>query len=153
MESYRVNKIGTTKIVLDDKEGVVEPIPLKVSGAITDKQYETVENIISEFNKRFGDIDWGSDVDKQEAEKILIDQIPEKLKENLEILKSILNSDKANAKITSDEKVKDVMQNLMFTHTGIYKKFSNDVDFKNRYLEFIFDMMWDASKMQSGKVR
>lgn len=143
MDSYRINRIGTTKISLEDKEGIIEPIPLKTSGGITEKQFDTLLNIVSEFNKRFGNIDWGSDVDKEEAEKILVEQIPDKMKASIETLKSIMNSDKDNAKITSDEKVQDLMQNLMFTHTGIYKKFLSDNDFKNRYLEFVFDMMWD----------
>jgi len=68
------------------------------------------------------------------------------MKANLEILKSIMNSDKDNAKDTSDKEVRDLMQSLMFTHTGIYKKFVNDHDFKNRYLEFVFDIMWNQSK-------
>jgi hypothetical protein len=34
------------------------------------------------------------------------------------------------------------MQSLMFTNTGIFKKFSDDEAFRNRYQEFIFDMIW-----------
>lgn len=143
MDSYRINRIGTTKISLEEEEGIIEPIPVSTSSGIAEKHYDTLSHIISEFNRRFGDINWGDDVDKEEAEKILIEKIPDKMKANIKILKSIINSDKDNAKITSDEKVQDLMFDLMSTNTGIYKKFVSDPDFKNRYLEFVFDILWD----------
>jgi type I restriction enzyme R subunit len=146
MSSYRTNVIGTTKISLEDNEGLIEPIPVESGGGLSDKIWDSLKNIVAEFNRRFGDIDWGADVDKAEAESILVSQIPEKMKANLEILKSIMNSDKDNAKDTSDKEVRDLMQSLMFTHTGVYRKFVNDKDFKNRYLEFVFDIMWNQSK-------
>ena len=68
------------------------------------------------------------------------------MKADLKTLQSIKNSDKINAKITSDDKVLDLMQTLMFTHTSIYKKFMDDPDFKKQYQEFVFDMMWQNSK-------
>lgn len=145
MESYRINRIGTKKISLSENGGIIDPIPVSNGGGLSEKKYDTLDNIISEFNRRFGNINWGDDVDAKEAEKILIEQIPDKMKTNLEVLKSIINSDRDNAKITSDEKVQDLMQSLMFTHTGIYKKFVSDDDFKNRYLEFIFDIMWNEN--------
>lgn len=147
MESYKIDHLGTTRIKLLDEEGNIEPIPVRTAGGISEKNYDTLGNIVSEFNKRFGNIDWGTDVNAKEAEKIIFEQIPEKMKANSEMLKSIINSDKDNAKLTSDENVQDIMQSLMFTHTEVYKKFTKDSDFKRRYLEFIFDIMWDETKV------
>jgi len=147
MESYKIDRLGTTKIILSDDEGNIEPIPVSTGGGISDKNYDTLGHIVSDFNKRFGNIDWGADVNAEEAEKIIFEQIPEKMKANISMLKSIINSDKDNAKITSDENVQDLMQSLMFTHTEVYKKFTKDPDFKRRYLDFIFDIMWDETKV------
>ncbi|HBJ2608882.1 DEAD/DEAH box helicase [Clostridium botulinum] len=147
MESYKIDRLGTTKIKLSDEEGNIEPIPVSTAGGISEKNYDTLGHIVSEFNKRFGNIDWGTDVNAEEAEKIIFEQIPEKMKANSEMLKSIINSDKDNAKLTSDESVQDIMQSLMFTHTEVYKKFTKDPDFKRRYLDFIFDIMWDETKV------
>ncbi|WP_017416242.1 type I restriction endonuclease subunit R [Clostridium tunisiense] len=147
MESYKIDRLGTTKITLSDDEGNIEPIPVSTGGGISDKNYDTLGHIVSDFNKRFGNIDWGADVNAEEAEKIIFEQIPEKMKANISMLKSIINSDKDNAKITSDENVQDLMQSLMFTHTEVYKKFTKDPDFKRRYLDFIFDIMWDETKV------
>lgn len=147
MESYKIDRLGTTKIILSDDEGNIEPIPVSTGGGISDKNYDTLGHIVSDFNKRFGNIDWGADVNAEEAEKIIFEQIPGKMKANISMLKSIINSDKDNAKITSDENVQDLMQSLMFTHTEVYKKFTKDPDFKRRYLDFIFDIMWDETKV------
>ncbi|MBU3214793.1 DEAD/DEAH box helicase family protein [Clostridium estertheticum] len=147
IESYKIDRLGTTKITLVDVEGNIEPIPVSTGGGISDKNYDTLGHIVSDFNKRFGNINWGEDVNPEEAEKIIFEQIPEKMKTNMKMLKSIINSHKDNAKITTDEEVKDVMESLMFTHTEVYKKFTKDPDFKRRYLDFIFDVMWDESKI------
>jgi len=146
MESYRIAKLGESKITLGGEEGVVEPIPVSQGGGLTEKVYDVLGKIVSEFNSRFGDIDWGSDVDPKEAEKILIQGLPEKLKNNEDFIKSIKNSDKDNAKLSSDDGVKNVMSEMMYTHTRIYQKFMNDEDFKKRYLDFVFDMMWNNAK-------
>lgn len=153
MDSYRINRIGTSKISLSEDGGTIEPIPVSSAGSITEKNYDTLDNIISDFNKRFGNIDWGNDVDPEEAEKVLVEKIPDIMKGKIEILKSIKNSDRDNAKITSDESVQNLMQSLMFTHTGIYKKFLNDTDFKSQYLEFIFDIMWNEGNNSANSLK
>jgi type I restriction enzyme R subunit len=152
MDTYRINRIGTTKVSLEVNEGIIDPIPVSSTGPFTEKHYDTLENIISEFNQRFGNINWGSDVDKVEVEKILVEKIPGELKQNLDLLKSIKNSDKENAKITSDEKVMKLMQNLVFTHSGLYRKFCSDQNFKKRYQEFVFDILFDVSQEKNGMV-
>ncbi|PRP93752.1 Type-1 restriction enzyme R protein [Bacillus sp. M21] len=145
MDSYQVQRIGSTNISLVDDGTPIKPISVNSGYGVQEKQYDTIYNIITEFNKRFGDIDWGEGVNPEEAENILINEIPDRINASLDVLKSIRNSDKDNAKITSDETVKDLMQSLMFTHTGIYKKFSNDPEFKNNYLNFIFNMIWNGN--------
>ena len=145
LESYRISRTGSTSITLDDMGGVVDPIPVKRGGLKPEPAYDTLENIVTLFNQRFGDIDWGEGVDAQEAEKILVGQIPDKMEADEETLASIKNSDKDNARITSDEKVIDLIETLMFTHTEIYKKFKTDPDFKKRYQDFVFDVLWEKA--------
>lgn len=53
-----------------------------------------------------------------------------------------INPDKQNAKISSDKKVEDLMQQYLFTQTEIFKKLTMDQDFQRRYKEFIFDTLW-----------
>ncbi|MCB9304810.1 MAG: type I restriction endonuclease subunit R [Lewinellaceae bacterium] len=143
MDNYRtVLQQEKTDILLEPEVGIVSPIPVEAGGMEVQKQFDTLENIVDSFNRRFPDFDLGPEGDNAEGENILARQIPERLKDNEEALQWILNSDKANAKVTSDELLEKVMNTLMFTQTGIFKKYSKDKVFKKRYQEFIFDLLW-----------
>lgn len=39
----------------------------------------------------------------------------------------------------------------MFRDTSIYKKYADDDNFRNRYQEFIFDLLWRKSKNELRK--
>lgn len=147
MDSYRTSRqIEMTNIALEDQEGLIAPIPVQMGGMATVSEFDTLQNIVDSFNKRFGDIDWGPGVDKEEAETVLTKIIPQRLEANLEGIDAIRNSDKTNAKQESDELVLAMMKSLMTTNTGIFKKFMDDDNFKHRYQEFIFDMLWTKVK-------
>lgn len=152
MDNYRtVLQQEKVDILLDPEVGMVQPIPVETGSLVEEKQFDTLENIINDFNQRFPDFDLGDDGDNAEGENILAKQIPERLKENEESLQFILNSDKANAKVTSNEMIDKIMSTLMFTQTGIFKKYSNDEVFKKQYQDFIFDMLWSQRGRNNGK--
>ena len=48
--------------------------------------------------------------------------------------------------IVSDKKVEDLMQDVIFTYTDLYKKFTDDADFKRQYLDFVFDKVWKQNQ-------
>ncbi|MDI9365626.1 MAG: DEAD/DEAH box helicase family protein [Flavobacterium sp.] len=145
MDSYRPSKQGTENIMMEDDPGFVTPIPVGVGGGKSELDLDTLENILTAFNQRFGDIDW---TDKDKVNEILTQQIPADMKADGKIMDAINTSpDKQNAKISSDKKVEELMQQYLFTQTEIFKKFSTDQDFQRRYKEFIFDTLW----IQQGK--
>ena len=146
MDSYRPSKHGTKNINLVSEPGEVRGIPVEVGGGQSEPELDTLENILSVFNQRFGDIDW-TDTDK--VHQILTEQLPAEMKANKEIMDAIHHSDKQNAKISSDKKLEELMQQYLFSQTEIFKKFTTDKDFQRRYKEFIFDTLMDANK-QTG---
>jgi type I restriction enzyme, R subunit len=146
MDSYRPSKETTQNIDLVAEPGEVNPIPVEVTGGQSEPDLDTLENILSSFNQRFGDIEWS---DKDKVRQILTKQLPDEMKANKEIMDAIQHSDKQNAKISSDKKLKELMEQYLFSQTEIYKKFTTDKDFQRRYKEFIFDTLVDANK-QTG---
>lgn len=145
MDSYRPSKQGIERITLEEDPGYVTPIPVGVGGGKAENEFDTLENILKAFNQRFGDIDW---TDKDKVNEILTQQIPADMKADSKTMDAITTSpDKQNAKISSDKKVDELMQQYLFTQTEIFKKFSTDQDFQRRYKEFIFDTLWT----QQGK--
>jgi type I restriction enzyme, R subunit len=140
MDSYRPSKQGTEKITLAEEAGVVNPIPVDVSSGKPEAELDTLENILKSFNQRFGDIDW---TNKDKVNQILTQQIPADMKADLKVIDAITTSpDRQNAKISSDKKLEELMQQYLFTQTEIFKKFSTDKDFQRQYKEFIFDALW-----------
>ncbi|MCH8021959.1 type I restriction endonuclease subunit R, partial [candidate division KSB1 bacterium] len=143
MYSYRPSKDRIQDIGLDADIGEVNPIPVNVRGGKPEPEMDTLENILSVFNQRFGDIDWS---DKDKVRKILTEQLPDEMKANKEIMDAIKYSDKQNAKITSDKKLEEMMQQYLFSQTEIFKKFTQDKDFQRRYKEFMFDTLVKSSE-------
>lgn len=140
MDSYRPTKQETENIGLAEDPGYVAPIPVGVGGGKSEPELDTLENILTAFNHRFGDIDW---TDNDKVNEILTQQIPMDMKKDLHTMDAITTSpDRQNAKISSDKKVEELMQQYLFTQTEIFKKFSTDKDFQRRYKEFIFDTLW-----------
>ena len=99
-----------------------------------------MENILSEFNKRFGDIEW---TDKDKAYDLLFKQVPEQIFKNEEVKETMQNSDRQEAKAYFDKELFNVMYDLMTNNIEVFKKFNDDKDFQSRYGEFIFDMIND----------
>lgn len=143
MDSYRPSKETTQHITLVAEPGEVKPIPVEVKGGKMEPELDTLENILSVFNQRFGDIDWS---DKDKVKQILTQQLPDEMKANKDIMDAIKYSDKQNAKISSDKKLEELIQQYLFSQTEIFKKFTTDKDFQRRYKEFIFETLIDANK-------
>lgn len=146
MDSYRPAKQGTSTISMEVDPGYVTPIPVGVGGGKPEPEFDTLENILTAFNHRFGDIDWS---DKDKVNKFLTEQLPAEMRADKKVMDAITTSpDKQNAKISSDKKVEELMQQYLFTQTEIFKKFSTDPDFQRRYKEFVFDALWTQQNKQ-----
>ncbi len=68
------------------------------------------------------------------------------MKANKEIMDAIKYSDRQNAKITSDKKLEEMMQQYLYSQTEIFKKFTQDKDFQRKYKEFVFDTLVEQNK-------
>lgn len=149
MDSYRPSKQSTQNIVLEPEPGEVAPIPVEVRSGGNEPELDTLENILNDFNRRFGDIEW-SDEDK--VKQFLTKQLPDEMKANKEVMEAVKHSDRQNAKISSDRKLEEMMQQYLFSQTEIFKKFTEDEDFQRRYKEFIFDILVDANKQIESNI-
>ena len=68
--------------------------------------------------------------------KILTQQLPAEMQADQAFMASLQSSDK--------QKIAALMQQYLFSHTEIFKKFTQDKDFQRRYKEFVFDALWAA---------
>lgn len=138
LDSYRLTRVTTDDIKLAGG-GEVSPTPPTMRGGKPEPELDELEAIVRTFNERFGNIDWIKD---DKVRKVMFEQIPEQLQQDEKTMQTIRNSRKETARITSDEKVAELVQDFIFTSSDFYKMFVDNADFKRQYLEFIFDKLW-----------
>lgn len=144
INSFRPSKGIRRKIYLGEDGAEIMPTPVEGDGGMPPEgEKDTLENILNEFNDRFGNIDW-KEPDK--VIKTLTQDIPHLIQENEGIMRVIKNSDRQNAKITADKQLKNTMLGLMKSQTEIYKRFTGDDEFKQNYQDFLFSLL----RKQSG---
>lgn len=139
LDSYRLTRTSKEHIKLSGGEEL-EPTPPIMKGKKAELGFDALEAIINEFNARFGIDNW---TDDDKVKNFLFEQLPADFIRDEDTVNAVKNSDKQNAKITSDKKVEDLMQDVIFQYTDLYKKFTDDPDFKRQYLDFVFDQIWD----------
>jgi type I restriction enzyme R subunit len=144
LDSYRLTRISSEEIKLLGG-GELEPTPPIMRKAGGDNEFDQLQAIINEFNARYGIDNW---TDNDKLKRFLFEQLPADMAKDQATVNAVKNSDKQNAKITSDKKVEDLMQNVIFTYTDLYKKFTDDQDFKRQYLDFVFDKLWNLQHNQ-----
>ncbi|MEM8584604.1 MAG: type I restriction endonuclease [Bacteroidota bacterium] len=138
LDSYRLSKVTSDNIKLAGG-GEIEPTPPTMRGGRPDSELDELEVIINSFNERFGNIDWIKD---DKVRKAVMEELPKQIAEDVKHMDTMRNSDKQNARIASDDKVKEAVQDFIFTSTEFYKMFTDNHDFQRQYLEFVFDKMW-----------
>ena len=141
LDSYRLTRITTDNIGLQGGEEI-DPTPPIMKGKKGENEFSDLETLLQEFNKRFG-TDWKDD-DKRFV--FLTQQLPAEFAKDQNTMNAVKNSDKQNAKITSDKKVDELMQDVIFTYSDLYKKFTDETDFKRQVLDFVFDKIWKQNQ-------
>jgi type I restriction enzyme R subunit len=138
LDSYRLTKLTEDNIKLEGG-GQVDPTPPTMRAGKPEPELDALEAIINAFNERFGNIDWLKD---DKVRKAMFEELPKQLAEDSKHMDTIRNSDRQNARIASDDKVNELVQDFIFTSTDFYKMFMDNPDFKRQYLDFIFDKVW-----------
>lgn len=135
MDSYRVEARSSMAIALADQEVEIEPVPTEAGGKKPEPELDQLSNIIKEFNELFGNIDWE---DEDKIRKLIAEEIPDKVGQNQAYINAVLNSDKENAKLEHDKVLSKVIGSLMKDHMELFRRFSDDDDFKRWLTDRIF---------------
>ena len=140
MDSYRTEKQATLKIQL---EGGVEldPTPADPGGGPPAPELDILSSILRSFNEKYG-TDW---TDNDKLKRFLFQDLPEAVNGDEEYQNAKQFSDRQNAKITHEKKVIDKFQEIIFDHTELYKKFTDDTDFKRWLCNTLFELDYDAA--------
>lgn len=142
MDSYRAEKRETIAIALEDEDAEIGPVPADGGGGKPEPELDRLSNIVKTFNDMFGDIDW------EDADRVArtVAELPGKVAADPAYRNAMANSDRQNARIEHDQALNRAMQGLLRDNTELFKRFSDDPDFKR----WLADMSFTESYNPGG---
>ena len=99
MDSYRVEKRATQKILRADDEREIGPVPTSGVGGRSEAELDPLSAILRDFNDQYGDIEW-EDVDR--VRDLIAKIVRPRVAEDEAYRNARENSDKENARVEHD---------------------------------------------------
>jgi type I restriction enzyme R subunit len=132
MESYRIQQTGNGKIALERKPGVLDPVGTKGIYATMPEEIETLSRIIAELNERFG-LNLGPE------HRVTLGQMMERLDGDPALDAAARANTRENVRLTFDQKVEHVIQEIVDSNFDLYKRITDDRAFGETIRNFLFD--------------
>jgi type I restriction enzyme R subunit len=141
MSRYGIEQQQTIDIRLGEAKEL-EPTPTEVGGGKKEPEFSALSEIVKIFNDRF-QTDWEN---RERMIKVLFKDIPADIAQDEEYLNTKKNSDRQNAEITYRKKLEEKMQEIIFDHTELYRRYSEDPLFRKWLESSLFQMDYDGGK-------
>jgi len=132
MESYRIQQTSSGRIPVDRKAGVLDPVGTKGAHGIAPEEMEMLSRIIAALNERFG-LDLGPE------HKVTLGQMMERLGGDAALDAAARANTRENVRLTFDQKVEDVIQEIVDSNFELYKRITDDRAFGEALKNFLFD--------------
>jgi type I restriction enzyme R subunit len=135
LDSFRIQKIGESKLELEDKEGKLDPISSDSGGKITGKEdKELLSEIIQKINDIFGN-------GLKEDDKVTMDLMKEELLNSTDVSKVLNGDNSEDVKMDYlNRKVKDMIIDIYSDKFDLYKKLMNDEVFP-QFVSYLYQSM------------
>ena len=146
MESYRLQQTGSGKIALERRPGVLEPVGTKASHGTAAEELETLSRIIAELNERFG-LKLGPE------HRVTLGQMMEKLDADAGLDASARVNSRENVRLTFDQKVEQVIQEIVDSNFDLYKRITDDRAFGEVVKNFLFDQYLRAHRQAEELIK
>ena len=145
MDSYRLQLETTLNIVMEQGEEL-KPIPTEMRGGSSELEIDLLSNILQIFNERYG-----TEFEDTDKVRQMANNIAENVAQNKEVINSLQFSDEQNARITSDKIVGEELLKYITTNFDLYKKYSDNADFKADFQSMMFGLVKNLFNNQAGK--
>ncbi|TLU85965.1 MAG: type I restriction endonuclease subunit R [Chlorobium sp.] len=135
MDSYRVEKKAMQKIVLQDSDAEIEPIPMEGGGHKPEPELDRLSNILKSFNEH-----WREQLqDPERQTKRILDDIAPKVAESTAYRNARENTPHT-ARMVHDEALGKVMQLILKDDTQFYKLFVENESFRRELGDVVYAM-------------
>lgn len=132
MESYRIQQTGSGRITLERRPGVLDPVATKGPHRPSPEELEALSRIIAELNERFG-LNLGPE------HRVTLGQMMERLDEDPALDAAARVNTRENVRLTFDQKVEQVIQEIVDSNFELYKRITDDRVFGEAVKNFLFD--------------
>jgi type I restriction enzyme R subunit len=139
MESYRIQQTGSGKIALERRPGVLDPVSAKTGYGVDAEELENLSRIIAELNDRFG-LNLGPE------HRITLGQMMERLDDDAALDAAARVNTRDNVRLTFDQKVEHVIQDIVDSNFELYKRITDDRAFGEAVKSFLFDQYLRAHR-------
>jgi type I restriction enzyme R subunit len=146
MESYRIQQTGSGKIALERKPGVLDPVGTKGSHGTTPEEIEALSRIIAELNERFG-LNLGPE------HRVTLGQMMERLDADAALDASARVNTRENVRLTFDQKVEHVIQEIVDSNFDLYKRITDDRAFGEVVKNMLFDQYVRAHRQAEELIK
>ncbi|MCS6948446.1 MAG: putative DNA binding domain-containing protein, partial [Steroidobacteraceae bacterium] len=132
IESYRIQQTGSGRIALERKPGTLEPLGTKGAYGVVPEEIEALSRIIAELNERFG-LNLGPE------HRLTLSQMMQKLDEDAALDAAARVNTRENVRLTFDQKVEHVIQEIVDSNFELYKRITDDRVFGEAIKNLLFD--------------
>ena len=146
MESYRIQQTGSGKIALERKTGLLDPMGTKGQRPTTPEEMEPLSRIIAALNERFG-LSLGPE------HRVTLGQMMEKLDTDAALDASARVNTRENVRLTFDQKVDHVIQEIVDSNFDLYKRITDDRAFGEAIKNFLFDQYLRAHRQAEELIK
>jgi len=124
--------VGSGKITLDRKPGMLDPMGTKTAYGSAPEEIETLSRIIAELNERFG-LNLGPE------HRVTLGQIVDKLDDDAALDAAARVNTRENVRLAFDQKVERVIQEIVDSNFELYKRITDDQGFGEVIKNLLFD--------------
>jgi type I restriction enzyme R subunit len=146
MESYRVQHTGSGKIAIERGPGVLDPAGTKGIQRTGPEELEPLSRILAELNERFG-LNLGPE------HRGTLGQMMEKLDDDAALDAAARVNTRENVRLTFDQKVEQVIQEIVDSNFDLYKRITDDRPFGEVVKNFLFDQYLRAHRNAEELIR
>jgi hypothetical protein len=146
MESYRIQQTSGGKIALERKAGILDPMTTKDAHGTAPEEMESLSRIIADLNERFG-------VNLGPEHRVTLGQMMEKLDSDPALDASARANTRENVRLTFDQKVEDVIQEIVDSNFDLYKRITDDRAFGDAVRNFLFDQYLRAHRQAEELIK
>lgn len=146
MESYRLQQTATGKIGLERKPGILEPVGSKSHVMASEEELESLSRIIAELNDRFG-LNLGPE------HRLTLGQMMQRLDADAGLDASARVNTRENVRLTFDQKVEHVIQDIVDSNFDLYKRITDDRAFGEAIKNMLFDQYLRAHRQAEELIK